>query len=189
MKGLMPTPDRGSKPNPSVQQKSCRGNQIFFAYIHRPFFPEHPHMHCDGWLPPPSRVQVCRETRWGNHRRKRPGAWRRRGTYWKLGPPSTSTLGSWTIYLHPCIPAPSFSESIMKRCLPSNILLSLQPCRKEHHCLHYHPEDPVPTLQVSQCLGFGNGQILDEILEFTLEKWCISAGTRKLSSGATTIIP
>lgn len=98
------------------------------------------------------------------------------------------TLGSGTIYLHPCTPAYSFSESIMKCSLPSNILLSLQPCRKEHHCLHYHPEDPAPTLWVIQCLGFGNGKVLDEILEFTLQKRCILAGTRKLSSGATTII-
>lgn len=48
-------------------------------------------------------------------------------------------------------------------------------CRKEHHCLHYHPEDPASTLWVSQCLGFWNGKILEEILEFTLEKRCISA--------------
>lgn len=34
--------DRGLKPNPCVQQKSCGGNQIFFAYTHRSFFPEHP---------------------------------------------------------------------------------------------------------------------------------------------------
>lgn len=48
-------PDRGLKSNPCVQQKSCRGNQIFSAYFHRPFFPEHLHVHSDGWLPPPSK--------------------------------------------------------------------------------------------------------------------------------------
>lgn len=45
------------------------------------------------------------------------------------------------------------------------------------------------SLWVSQCLEFGNSQVLDEILEFTLEKRCISAETRKLSCGTTTIIP
>lgn len=124
-----------------------------------------------------------------NHRRKRPRAWWRRGTYWKPSPPSTITLGSWTIYLHPCTPASSFSESIAKYCLLSNILLSLQPCRKEHHCLYYHPEHPVPILWVSQRLGLGNGKVLDEILKFTLEKRYILAGTRKLSCEAITIIP
>lgn len=51
-------PDRGLKPNPCVQQESCEGKQIFFTYTHRSFFPEHPHMHSDGWLPP-SRVHNC----------------------------------------------------------------------------------------------------------------------------------
>lgn len=45
-------PDRALKPNPRLQQKSCRENQVFFAYIHRPLFPEHPHLHRVEWQPP-----------------------------------------------------------------------------------------------------------------------------------------
>lgn len=86
----------------------------------------------------------------------------------------------------PSLQASIFLLRVHYKTLPAQlpILLSPQPHRKEHHSLCHHPEDPILTPQVSQGLGFGKGQVLDETL-----RSCISAGTRRLSSGATTTIP
>lgn len=117
-------PWEGRKPNTSVQQKSCRENQIFFVYMHSTLlswaspsawwwvttstFKSSGHKAADPYIPD------CWETRWQNYRWRRPGACWRRGTYWRLSAPST-----WALGLHPYEPAHSFSESITKHCLPS----------------------------------------------------------------------